>query len=150
MNHRTHDAAGYVAHRTGTTGCEIKNPAGDTVAWTVDGYWGALVAALLNEMESHGLVHPSPMTVEERGKPPKDREATAREAIAHLAYNGLALQFDLPGAPPEAVRALVASYLKDGEMVETLGDMATKYVMKRMADDHLGLGPLVEPDTASP
>jgi hypothetical protein len=45
---------------------------------------------------------------------------------------------------------MVASYLKDGEMVETLGDMATKYVMKRMANDHLGLGSLVEPDTPSP
>jgi hypothetical protein len=150
MNHRTQDAAGYAAHRSGTTGCEIKNPAGETVAWTVDGYWGALVAALLNETETHGLVHPSPMTVEERGELPKDRELTAHEAISYLAYRGLALRLELSGGPTSEVRSLVESYLKDGEIAETLADMACRYVMKRLAGDHLGLGPLVEPDTASP
>ena len=64
-------------------------------------------------------------------------ELTAREAISHLIYNGLALRFHLPGEPSEEIRKMVEPYLLDDEMGETLANLATKYVMKRLADDHL-------------
>jgi hypothetical protein len=41
---------------------------------------------------------------------------------------------------------MVEPYLGDPEMNETLADLATKFVMKRLADDHLGLGVLVLPE----
>jgi hypothetical protein len=137
-----------MAARTGddTCGCTTKR--------------AAVIVDLLNRTEPHGLacpvtkrvedakepLHASGKTVEEAGEPPKDREVTAREAISHLAFNGLALRLDLPGEPSDEVRRIVAPYLLDGEMVETLSDLATKLTMKRFADDHLGLGGIVIPD----
>lgn len=142
----------YTAQACGTTGHEILGPNGDVVAWTVDGYWGTLIAALLNESEQHGLVHPRPVTpggakscgtsktVEEVGDPPEpvDHEQLARAAVVHLAYNGLNVSWELPGDPSEAIREMVEKYFRDGEIVETLGDLAVEYVMKSLADDHLG------------
>ncbi len=69
-----------------------------------------------------------------------DSEAIAREAISHLSYNGLAFRWDLLGNPSDAVRRMVASCFRDGEVVEVLSDLACRYVMRRLADDHLGLG----------
>jgi hypothetical protein len=150
----------YVARASGSVGCEILDPGGEVVAWTVDGWWAATIVALLNGAESHGPGCPvakrvedakeplpvSGVTVGEAGNPPEDLEPTAREAISHLAYNGLAIRWEIPGGPSEAVRNMVEPYLGDPEMVETLSDLATKYTMKRLADDHLGLGALVLPE----
>jgi hypothetical protein len=69
-----------------------------------------------------------------------DSEAIAREAISRLAYNGLAFRWDLPGDPSDAVRSMVESCFRDGEIAAVLSDMACRYVMKQLADDHLGLG----------
>ena len=68
-----------------------------------------------------------------------DPKATARKAISHLAYDGLTGRWEIPGELSEAARALVEYDLADGEIGETLEYFATKYVMKRLADDHLGL-----------
>jgi hypothetical protein len=38
----------------GTSGCEIVGPEG-VVAWTTDGYWAAIIVALLNRVEGQDL-----------------------------------------------------------------------------------------------
>jgi hypothetical protein len=104
--------------------------------------------ALLNGAEGHTLR--LPRTASQAANDPGpgtdpggdggvDNEATAREAISHLAYNGLALRWDLPGEPSDEVRSLVASHFREDEIVETLSELACRYAMKRLADDHLGL-----------
>ncbi len=77
-----------------------------------------------------------------------DPEPTAREAISHLAYNGISFEWDLPGEPSEAVRRLIEPYFSDGEIVRTLGDLACRYVMKALADDHLGITGITIPEKA--
>ncbi len=47
--------APFVARRVGTTGHEILDSTGSVVAWTVDGYWAAVLAELLNRAEADGL-----------------------------------------------------------------------------------------------
>ena len=42
----------YSSRVVGTTGCEILNPGGEVVAWTVDGYWAAIVLVALNAANS--------------------------------------------------------------------------------------------------
>ena len=42
---------GFSFRRSGTAGCEILNPDGEVVAWTVEELWAALIVALLNESE---------------------------------------------------------------------------------------------------
>ena len=41
----------YVARASGSVGCEILDPDGEVVAWTVDGWWGATIVGLLNGVE---------------------------------------------------------------------------------------------------
>jgi hypothetical protein len=130
----------FAARRIGTTGHEIVSPQGEVVAWTVDERWAAIVVALLN-----GAPHQDPGSLRSaRRETPcadnvADTEATAREAISHLAYDSISLQWNLPGELSEAVRSLVATYFQDGEIVRTLGNLACRYVMKALADDHLGI-----------
>jgi hypothetical protein len=78
----------------------------------------------------------------------EDLEATAREAISHLSYHDLVFRWDLPGEPSEAVKRLVASYFQDGEIVSTLSHLACRYVMKALADDHLGISGIEIPEEA--
>ncbi len=42
----------FTARLVGSAGHEILNPDGEVVAWTVDGYWAAVVTALLNDKEA--------------------------------------------------------------------------------------------------
>jgi hypothetical protein len=140
----------YVARRSGTTGHEILAD-GEVVAWTVDETWAAVIIGLLN-----GTPHQVPRSLRSARTATDnvcpngmaDTEATAREAISHLAFNGLALGWDLPGEPSEAVRSLVATYFRDGEIVGTLGDLACRYVMKALADDYLGISGIEIPEEA--
>jgi hypothetical protein len=147
----------FTARLVGSTGHEILRDA-EVVAWTIDGYWAAVIVALLNGRGAH----PGPMklgdakelsaatlgTLNETGKPPVpgDPEEIARDAISHLSYNGLALRWEIPGEPSEAVRALVASYLTDGEIGDTMSDLVSRYVMQQLADDHLGLRAIEMPE----
>jgi hypothetical protein len=39
----------YTARASGSTGQEILNPDGEIVAWTVDGWWAAIIVGLLNQ-----------------------------------------------------------------------------------------------------
>jgi hypothetical protein len=41
----------YVARASGSVGCEILDPDGEVVAWTVDGWWAAVIVGLLNGAE---------------------------------------------------------------------------------------------------
>jgi hypothetical protein len=47
---------GYVTRRSGTVGHEVLSPDGEIIAWTTDGYWAATIAALLDRIETGGLV----------------------------------------------------------------------------------------------
>jgi hypothetical protein len=89
--------------------------------------------------------------IPEAGKLPTagDPEATAREAISHLAFNGFNIQWEIPGEPSDEVRRLVTSYFQGGEIVRTLEDLACRYVMKALADDHLGITGITIPETDS-
>jgi len=138
----------FAARRVGTTGHEIVGPQGEIVAWTVDERWAAVIVGLLNGTPHQ--VRGSLRTA--RRKTPcaddvADTDATAREAISHLAFHGVSLRWNLPGGPSEAVRRLVASYFRDGEIVlGTLSELACRYVMRRLADDHLVLGGIEFPE----
>jgi hypothetical protein len=44
----TEDYAGYSYRRVGTAGCEIRNPTGEVIAWTVDELWAIKIVQLLN------------------------------------------------------------------------------------------------------
>jgi len=142
----------YVARQSGTVGHEILAD-GEVVAWTVDEAWAAIVVALLN-----GTPHQVPGTPCSAPSAAEsvcpngiaDTEATAREAISHLAFHGLAIRWDLPGEPSQAVEKLVATYFSDGEIVGTLSELACRYAMKALADDHLGLDKIEIPETDSP
>ena len=141
----------YVVRRSGTAGHEILAE-DEVVAWTVDGTWAAIVVALLNSAPHHipGTPCSAPSAAESvfpNGI--ADTEATAREAISHLAFHGVALGWDLPGEPSDEVRSLVATYFSDGEIVGTLGDLACRCVMKALADDHLGITGITIPETDS-
>ncbi len=141
----------FCARASGTEGCEMLSPDGEIVAWTTDGWWAAVIVRLLNAAEERDLhllravsdesatgKTDLPGVGDSKAADGDDSEATAREAISHLAFHGLALRWDLPGEPSEAVRRLVATYFSDGEIVGTLSELACRYVMKALADDHLG------------
>jgi len=49
----------YSYRRCGTTGCEINDPDGLVIAWTVDPAWAALIVGFLNRAEGNGL-RPAP------------------------------------------------------------------------------------------
>ncbi len=46
---------GFSTRRSGSVGHEIVTPEGEIVAWTVDGWWAAVIVALLNDAEERGL-----------------------------------------------------------------------------------------------
>ena len=46
---------GFTFRLAGSTGCEILNPNGEVVAWTVDETMAAMIVALLNRGERKGL-----------------------------------------------------------------------------------------------
>jgi hypothetical protein len=52
MTHRETDS-GFCARASGSVGCEILDPDGDVIAWTVDGWWAAIIVGLLNGAEWH-------------------------------------------------------------------------------------------------
>jgi hypothetical protein len=57
----THDeSTEYVARASGVAGYEILAD-GEVVAWTVDGWWAAIIVDLLNEKASrrHGVPEPA-------------------------------------------------------------------------------------------
>jgi hypothetical protein len=137
----------YTARRSGTTGHEILNPDGEVICWTVDGGWAETIVGLLNRVGGHrtGTPPTTPSSDAADIRPPggpgiPDIEPTARQAISHLAYNGLSVRCELAGEPSDAVRSMVESYFRDGEILATASELACRYVMRRLADDHLGLG----------
>jgi len=141
----------YTARQCGTTGHKILAD-GEVVAWTVDGTWAAVIVELLNGAP-HRVPRPLPdartATESVSADDAADSEATAREAISHLAFHGVALRWGLPGEPSEAVKKLVVTYFSDGEIAGTLSELACRHVMKALADDHLGLGKIEIPETDS-
>lgn len=142
----------YVARRSGMTNHEILAD-GEVVAWTVDGTWAAIVVALLNgtpHQVPEPLLPALPASASISADGAADTEPTAREAISHLAYEGISLRWDIPGEPSEAVRRLVATYFSDGEIVGTLSELACRYVMKALADEHLGITGITIPETDPP
>jgi hypothetical protein len=46
----------FTINRVGTTGHEILAD-GEVIAWTTEGYWALMIAALLNRVETEGLAH---------------------------------------------------------------------------------------------
>ncbi len=48
MNIGSREGQGYSARGCATVGCEILNPDGDVVAWTVNATWAEAVVDLLN------------------------------------------------------------------------------------------------------
>ena len=69
-----------------------------------------------------------------------DAEETARRAIEYLAGHDLVVAVTFPEDDPPSpqVRALVKPYLRDAQA--EVGDLLVRYLMRRLADDHLGLG----------
>ena len=47
--------AAYTVEIVGTTGCEIRNPKGDVIAWAVDLWTAQVIARLLTEAHENGL-----------------------------------------------------------------------------------------------
>ncbi len=45
----------FTTNRIATSGCEIRDPDGFTIAWAVDEPWAAMIAGLLNRVEAEGL-----------------------------------------------------------------------------------------------
>ena len=110
------------------------NPDGEIVAWTTDGWWAAVIVALLNGDEEQVCTVPGHIGrgCGDRKHQPRgaeDSEATAREAISHLAYNGLSVRCELAGDPSDAVTSMVESCFRDGEIAAVLSDLACRYVM---------------------
>jgi hypothetical protein len=141
----------YTARQSGTVGHEILAD-GEVVAWTVDERWAAVIVGLLNGAPHHiprSLRSARTATDNVCPNGMADSEPTAREAISHLAFNGISLRWDFAGEPSDEVRKLVGSYFQDGEIVGTLGDLACRYVMKALADDHLGITGITIPETDS-
>ena len=59
----------YIARPSGSVGHEILNPSGDIIGWTVDGYWAAVIVALLNGAEGCGPGLPCPASREAKTEP---------------------------------------------------------------------------------
>ena len=83
----------YTARQSGTVGHEILAD-GEIIAWTVDGYWAAVIVAMLNGAK--GYSRKLPHIASDSGNAPgpgndpggdvgEDTEATARAAISHCA-----------------------------------------------------------------
>jgi hypothetical protein len=58
----------------GTSGCEIVGPEG-VIAWTTDGYWAAVIVALLNRVEGQDPSSPATRHV----PMPDERNPSVRE-----------------------------------------------------------------------
>jgi hypothetical protein len=41
---------GFSFRLVGTNGCEIRDPDGNVIAWTVDEVWAAVIVRLMNEI----------------------------------------------------------------------------------------------------
>ena len=39
----------FTIRRVGISGCEIRDPDGQVIAWTVDGCWATVIVTLLNQ-----------------------------------------------------------------------------------------------------
>jgi hypothetical protein len=57
MTHRETDS-GCCARAAGSVGCEILDPDGEVIAWTVDGWWAAAIVRLLERAEEGDLKQP--------------------------------------------------------------------------------------------
>ena len=130
----------FTACPCGTAGHDILC-GGSVIAWTTDGYWAALIVALLNQTEKHRRSLPARITDEEVPELPggEDLELTARQAIGYLAQHGVLVEwtFSETNPPPESVRHLIASYFVDGEITETVAEIVCRYLMTSLAADHL-------------
>ena len=135
----------FSTSRVGTTGHEIRDPEGNVVAWAVDEPWAAILVALLNTTITGTGAEAEECMAEDSG----DSEETTRRAIEYLAGHGVAVAVPFPEAAPPSlqVRALVEPYLRDAQA--EVGDLLVRYVMRRLADDYLGLGGDLRPDTSS-
>lgn len=72
----------YLFRRIATCGCELIDPTGTVVAWTVDDYWAATIVRLLNETD-----HPSVAVVAGMNDSP---EATCCRCGQRLPMNRFA------------------------------------------------------------
>jgi hypothetical protein len=135
------DRSAFTTRRVGTTGHEILAPNGTVVAWTVDGYWAAVMVAAMNEAPSeYQTASRTPDSALVDPQPDVDLEPVARRAIEYLADHEFQFTWTFPDddPPSEQVRSLVMRYLSDGEIHATMSDMVCKYIVRQLADDHLG------------
>ena len=58
----------FTARASGSVGCEILDPDGEVVAWTVDGWWAAVIVGLPDEAEER-----SPYRYRSETRPPRSR-----------------------------------------------------------------------------
>ncbi len=130
------DGSAFTTRRVGTTGHEIVTQQGTVIGWTVDASWAAILVALLNDTTTGSGEQADSFAIRGNG----DTEEVARRAIEYLAYKepAVTLAFDKTAPPSPQVRDLVAPYLHDAtaEVAKAL----SHYLMKRLADDHLGFG----------
>jgi hypothetical protein len=126
----------YTTCRVGTAGHEIRDPEGNVVAWAVDEPWAAILVGLLNTTIADTGAKAEECVAEDSG----DHEEAARRAIEYLAGHDLVVAVTFPKSDPPSpkVRDLVEPYLR-GAQTE-VGDLLVRYVMRRLADEHLGLG----------
>jgi hypothetical protein len=45
----------FAIRRVATSGCEIRDPEGNVIAWAADEPWALIIASLLNRVEAEGL-----------------------------------------------------------------------------------------------
>ncbi len=135
----------FSARRVGNTGHEIRDPNGNVVAWTADEPWAAILVALLNTTITGTGAEAHECVAEDSG----DKEETARRAIEYLADRALVVTCTFPadGPPSPKVRDLVEPYLRGAR--GEVGGLLVRYVLRRLADEHLGLGGDLRPDTSS-
>jgi hypothetical protein len=130
------DNEAFSSRGVGTTGHEIRDPNGNIVAWAATEPWAAILVALLNTTVADTDAEAQECVAEDSG----DKEETARRAIEYLADRALVVTCTFPADDPPSpqVRALVEPYLHDAQA--EVGDLLVRYVLRRLADEHLGLG----------
>jgi hypothetical protein len=77
------DQGPFTARKVASSGHEVFDPNGNVIAWTVDGYWAAVIVALLNRLELGGFGDDSHIAATGGNVAPKHSVATSRQDAGH-------------------------------------------------------------------
>ncbi len=133
----------FTYRRVATQGCELIGPEG-IIGWTVSPAWAALLVSLLNrDADGDGDGDNGDRPTAGRAG---DDEVTARRAIEYLADHApvVVCKFPTDDPPSAEVQGLVEPYLHSASV--EIGDLLSRYTMRQLADDFLGLGKIDIPE----